>query len=522
MIIKVVLKTHRSTFLLGALLALTALLYSFSLSGPFVYDDIDQIYNNEKLHQITNLKDVVFCGLRETRLVMNLFFATAWSVAPRETWPFHATLLVLHLINGLLVFSLLRRLFSPGREWVPLIGTALFLLHSLQIQGVVYIMGGTSVFQAFFYLLALRFYDTEDRRNDRKIFALIPIALLCKESCALIPATLVAWDLTISRKSLRSVDWKRHARFFGALLLAVPFYLLVQNPLAVHGKVTGTDLFPYGSYLLTQAHFYLTYLKLIFDSSGQSLVHEYPRFSQSVAIQGAIGAAALIALFVSAARARHTHPVFSFFTAFFFISMLPTGTFIQAINPFAEYRLYQPNISVYVALAAGAAWVGSLLRHPAIRWLACLAPLAWLSFDNYLVQKIWTREAGIIVFSLANYPTSYQLNSMMGAFYEESGRFDLAEEWYVKAETYAEQSAAPIMVHPSILLLNMHVRNRKAEKQAAQLEKMLATSTFEKANPDYYRLLLEHLRANRNRERFESIRRQALQHFPGQAMPEWK
>jgi|GEM_PF-3648560 len=72
----------------------------------------------------------------------------------------HAAGLGFHLLNTLLFFYFLLKLLAPAGEpsgalWIPLAGAALFALHPVQVESVVWISSRSGQISAFFILLAL-------------------------------------------------------------------------------------------------------------------------------------------------------------------------------------------------------------------------------------------------------------------------------------------------------------------------------------------------------------------------------
>lgn len=84
---------------------------------------------------------------------------------------FHAANLLLHLLNTLLVYLILRRLLKDERS--ALVGALLFALHPVQVEPVAWVTGLKDLFSAFWGLLALHQYllhceiDNQGRRLDR-------------------------------------------------------------------------------------------------------------------------------------------------------------------------------------------------------------------------------------------------------------------------------------------------------------------------------------------------------------------
>jgi tetratricopeptide (TPR) repeat protein len=156
--------------ILGAgLIVLAALAaYCNTFSGPFIYDDIYGIADNQTIRQLWPLTRV-FSPPREGETVsgrplLNLSLAVNYAIGGLNVWGYHATNLLIHIANALLLFGILRRTFlSPtlrdrfGRAATPLaLACALiWTLHPLQTESVTYIIQRAESLAGFFYLLTL-------------------------------------------------------------------------------------------------------------------------------------------------------------------------------------------------------------------------------------------------------------------------------------------------------------------------------------------------------------------------------
>src|ERR1041384_7624631 len=186
---------NRRTWLILALLfAITLAAYSPCLNGPFIYDDHAQIVNDAGMHRFPDLHAVVFNGLRQVRVWQNLSFAVNWAISGPQTWSYKLGNLGLHFATAILLMLFLSRAI-PEAGGVVLLTTALFLLHPLQFQTVGYVMGRISSLQAFFVLLVLVSYQKGVR--PLWIAVLIFLSLLAKDSCALLPFFLIAYEMTL-------------------------------------------------------------------------------------------------------------------------------------------------------------------------------------------------------------------------------------------------------------------------------------------------------------------------------------
>jgi|GEM_PF-4555484 len=502
-------------------MACTILMYMFSISGPFVYDDIFQIVTNAKLHDITNLHDVFFCGIRQSRLILNLIYAFCWWLTPRQTEAFHAVNILLHLANAYLLWRFLGLIESTflkkGTLWVRLTVT-LFLLHPLQIQSVTYVMGTVTLAQCFFYLLCLCLH-AEARVSRWSISLLIALSAFAKETCILIPVVLFLYDLTFQGKSWRALFSSKYLAYGIGSLAILPNSLILG--LDSHQGVTGFNLYPFWEYLLTQMRSNWLYARLLIDSSMQSLIHEVPAFDGWTMILGTIGGVTYVSLTVLAWLYRKRYPLFAFGWLFWALTLLPTNTFFQMVNPFAEYRLYQANISVFIAIA--------LLLTTATRYLrprlftVVLSSLAlFMGFSLYQQQRVWSSEISLLVHSLGVYPQSVALTKMMGAAYDNYGKYDLAEEYYLKAEvmaTHDTRLSAKDFFPPAALLFIMYSKTNQVDKAIIRFEELRAMKVD--LPIEAYRYYLSALRLKKDRTRFERARLEAKTKFPYLVVENW-
>jgi hypothetical protein len=515
----------KNLLLLSLVLIGVAYVYSGTLNGPFIYDDIDQIANNHYIHDLSNLRGLFFECLRNTRPLLNLFYAVAWKIAPYKTWAFHLVLILIHVINTALVFFLLRKVFSKSLEkqsiliWVA---TVMFAFHPLQVQGISYITGATSAIQCLFYLSCLNLYDSEDTKNDWKIWILLAIAMCCKESCILIPAALVWWDLTIGGRTLKSLPYRRYFLLaLPILAVVIPLYFYISNPLATHGDSTGFSLYPYREYMIEQGYYYLFYIRLLFDSSSQSLIHPQFEFNNRVVILGILGLLLCSAFIFSAFLLRSKKPAFSFFVGFFFISLLLTNTFFEMINPFAEYRLYQANLALFVGVGFLLNQLLGLVEKPVLKGVVLASLFSWVVWSCVLMQTVWENEASIFVYSLAVYPEAFELHLLLGSYYETNYKWDLAEEQYLEAVPLVKKHHGPISYHPYRLLFRIYVFSKqwkKALNEIDLIEKELGNGLLPE---DGYVVYLRLLRKIDDRVNFDKIREKAVGSYPSSVFPKW-
>lgn len=155
-----------------------------------------------------------------------------------EPLPFHAVNVLLHAINGLLLFMILRRLFASLPVTIPGLLSCLFVAHPLQVEAVAWVTALKDVLSATFSLLLLFYYlqhplsDYRGRQNFQRIALLSVIFLLAcltKSTRIFLPLFLVPCGHLYWRKPVVRLLAELWPLFLVALLVMV-IALVVQPP----------------------------------------------------------------------------------------------------------------------------------------------------------------------------------------------------------------------------------------------------------------------------------------------------
>ncbi len=196
------LRATRTAGCLGLLLVILVFaLYYPARTHPFVnYDDDLYVTNNEQVKEGLTWDTVTWA--------MTTYEAGNWHPL---TWLSHAldvqlygmnpaghheTSLLLHALNTLLVFwVLLRATASPGRS---LMVAALFAVHPINVEPVVWVAERKTVLSMTFFLLALGAYGwyAAKPRIDRYLLValLFALGLMAKPQIITFPFVLLLWD----------------------------------------------------------------------------------------------------------------------------------------------------------------------------------------------------------------------------------------------------------------------------------------------------------------------------------------
>ena len=102
------LREKLNTWLLSCLALAVILVYTNTLSSPFIFDDEINIENNPHLHleqlSLKAFNSVLFESLLPTRPVANLSFALNHYVNGKNVVGYHVVNIVIHIICGLVLY----------------------------------------------------------------------------------------------------------------------------------------------------------------------------------------------------------------------------------------------------------------------------------------------------------------------------------------------------------------------------------------------------------------------------------
>ncbi|MFT3806892.1 tetratricopeptide repeat protein [Arenimonas sp.] len=402
---------------LAAILLLAWASYLPGLSGGFLFDDfvnLDALGKRGAIDDWPSFLRYLTSGTadptgRPLALLSFLIDARDW---PADPYPFLRTNLILHLLNGGLLYLLLRRLENQlsGRDdagrWVALLAAAFWLLHPLLVSTTLYIVQREAILPATFSLLGLIVYVDGRRRyaesaGTRGIAAMwlgigagTFCALLCKANGILLPLLAA----TLATTTLRRNDAELSAPARSALRRH-EFVLLVLPALAVAAYLSrflfrlDKDLahraWTIGERLLTEPRVLCEYLGLLFVPRSISTGLFNDEYLVSTGWwQPATTLPSLmlvLGLMAAAWHWRSRMPRFSAAILFFFAGHVLESTVVP-LELYFEHRNYLPAMLLFWPLAhVIVGW-----QRP-VAWRAALAIglLALLSFTTWQRASLW-------------------------------------------------------------------------------------------------------------------------------------
>jgi tetratricopeptide (TPR) repeat protein len=305
----------------------------------------------------------------------------------------HLTNLLLHAANSVLLFLVLRQL--TGRLWRSALAAALFALHPLRVESVVWIAERKDVLSTFFWMLTVGAFvrytqETNVPGSRRHLFyalALVffTLGLLAKPMLVTLPCVLLLLDFWPLRR-LQAAP-----RFFAGLITEkIPFFILalffsVMTVVAQDrgGAVKSFSQYSMGQRLANVPVSYVRYLSRIFWPENLAIFYPF----QSWHPGQVLGAVALLASISACAFWRwRTQPYLAVGWLWFLGTLMPVIGLLQSGDQgMADRFSYVPSIGILLMViwglydwAAGRpSYLKILAGGGALAVLACALLTSW-------------------------------------------------------------------------------------------------------------------------------------------------
>jgi hypothetical protein len=442
----------RRTAILLAVLCLTGLLvYAPGLSGEFTFDDIANITKNYHIHMeqlsAEALKTAVFSSPSGPlgRPVSMLSFALNYYFTGLDPFYYKLTNLIIHLLNGLGLFFLTRLILEVYRRhaeprltdthilFTSLAVSAAWVLHPLNLTGVLYVVQRMTSLSALFVIWGLVCYVAGRRRlNDGRpglalvltgLLVFTPLAVLSKENGALLPVFMLAIELIIFRFDTPR-SWQR--RFIYALFglsIVVPAAILaaytVDNPQWLMGSYLIREFTLYER-ILTESRVLWFYLKLILapTASQLGLFHDdYPISHSLLDPYSTLPAVVGLVLLLSVAYwSRRRAPLLALGVLWFFVGHSVEST-VLPLELVHEHRNYLPQYGILLAVVYYLLYPFAFTQILRGRQALTAAFIVLLGVGTVVRASDWGNPALLGVIEVAHHPDSPRANHNVGVIY---------------------------------------------------------------------------------------------------------
>lgn len=456
------------------LIGIVGIVYLPGLSGGFYFDDEWNILRNEALKldelSLDSLQHAAESGQAGPlgRPLAMLSFAVNYYLSGFNPFFYKLTNLIIHLLTGvgiyLLTLGMNKCLIIDARKQkqVAFFVTALWLLHPLNLNPVLYVVQRMTGLSALFCFWGLASYVYGRHAlligQGRGYFFIIaafgiflPLALLSKENAALFPLYCFLIELMFFQfKSSNTKDRKGLIFLYVAILwvpvISLILYVAVKPHLILNAYVIRD--FSLTERLLTEARVVVFYLQQIIVpfNNELGLFHDDIPISTSVfkPISTLYALIFIALLLISSISLVKKMPVYSFGILFFFSAHLMEST-VLGLELVHEHRNYVAMYSIEFMLVY---YLMSMADHAPYRKIAyglVLLVLFYFAFSTFLRASIWGNPTLHAFEELRNHENSprvnYQVGRLFSIFAHEQDDIKRKEEAIEKARYYFEKSA---------------------------------------------------------------------------------
>jgi len=408
-----------SLFLLLGL-GLTWVAYSPGLHGGFLFDD----FANLPALGATGPTDdwptflrYITSGTadptgRPLTLLTFLLDAQNW---PANPFPFKRTSLILHLLNGILLYALLARLShllghdERRSQTAALLGTALWLLHPLLVSTTLYIVQREAMLPATCTLIGLllwlhgRHLLTQGKTTAGVAWSLLGLGgftllgMLAKANGVLLPVfALLIEAVVLAPRHPMPHGGARHAHRLALLACgAVPSAAILGYLLwnGIHGVLTGGPVgfrpWSVGQRMLTEPRVLLDYLQLLWLPRPFSSGLFNDQYATSTSwLQPATTLPAMLAVLglITLGWWQHRrHPALALAILFYFAGQLLESTSIP-LELYFEHRNYLPALLMFWPLSL---WLADVRKLRMVKYALMLVLPLGLAWMTHARAELW-------------------------------------------------------------------------------------------------------------------------------------
>jgi tetratricopeptide (TPR) repeat protein len=475
--------------------------YSPAISGPFLFDDL---YLPFLAPDFANAPFWVW--IRGVRPVLMASFFLNHRLSGLEPYSYHLANWILHLLNSVLTWLIIRKLASGFEGWkrhaIPAFCGAVFLLHPLQTESVSYVASRSEALSIFFFYAAYTVFLYRRQAaigllDSVSVLTMFAAACLTKEHAVVLPALLLLTDYFYNPGfSLRGAvrNWKLYVPIALGGAFGVVWIL---------GKLREADSAGFGmkdllwhQYFFTQCRAIWVYLRMFVLPYGQNIDHDFP-ISRGILDHGAILALlGLVSLAAAAWIYRRRFPLASlgFFT--FLILLAPTSSFVPIRDVLVERRVYLPMIGLLMVaaeLVMRVQWPKTTTLAAMMGVLLVLAGLTWNR------NQVWTSAVALWTDSASKAPEKVRPRFQLAYAHYADGRCDKAA---------AEYEAVARLQKPDYhLLLDWGVALDCANRPDAALGKFEEAAALERTAHIYSLIGMIHGKQGRNEQALEALDR---------------
>jgi len=427
---------RHETLLLFMLAVIILLIYTETLTTPFIFDDISNIRDNPHIRiPFLSFKNLAWAGFQSplaNRPVANISFALNYYFHGYNLVGFHVVNILIHIASGFFLYFLVKttirtpalRARYAELSWIPFFTAFIWLVHPLQTQSVTYLVQRMNSMAAMFYVLSMLLYVKFRLSSGHYtkwsflggcILAGI-LALGTKEISATLPGFIILYEWYFFQGLSR--QWaKRHMLILagiGVLIIGISLaYLGSELWARILNDYNSRD-FTLTQRVLTQFRVIIFYISLLIwpQPSRLNLDHDFAlSYSLTNPMTTLLSLTIIIVLILLAILFAKRESLISFCILWFFGNLVIESSIIGLELVF-EHRNYLPSMLAILLL------VTLVFRYLKSTWLSVVALCVMgtlFTVWTFERNNVWSDEISLYRDCVAKAPGKARTYNNLGA-----------------------------------------------------------------------------------------------------------
>lgn len=466
-----------------------------TLHSPFHYDDAHAIVDNPHIKELSKFQEKVGIQNIFNRSVLLLSFAINQHIGELEVFGYHLVNILIHILSSIVWFFLVRDILriEPSanlslKNKLPLVCSIIHLLNPLNIQAVTYLSSRSSLLATFFYLLAFYVFAqivNPVKKDESKLktftlsfcfFIILFLGIATKEIVASFPLMAITYLWLVTPK----IDRKNLTLKISSIIFI--FFIFLAYRYFVQGSFFSLKSDP-TSVNMDRIYYLLSQIKVITGYYLLKLLAPFNlNFEPDIVLYKTWFHWDWFISFVFLSLAgmivyRQDSNLIRFGALWFFITLLPTSSFIPLKQLATEHRTYLPGLGFSLILG----WIFFNIQNrqvvPKILFIVFILLASALTINRSLDFR---SEISLWEDTAQKSPRKALVHNNLATAYMGGDQLD-------KAKTALEVALAiePLQIDSHVNLGHIAGRQKNWEKAIEKFDIGIALGT-QKADTFYY------------------------------------
>jgi tetratricopeptide (TPR) repeat protein len=381
--------------------------------------------------------------------LVNISYAIEYHYFGLKPFIYHLTNLIFHILNSILVYLVLLRLFK--NNFVAALVSILFAIHPLHTESVAWITERKDMLYSFFYLLSIFFYlfykQEKNKKYEYYIYLFFVLSCLSKASAVTLPIVLVLIDY-FNNKRISIKDIKEKIPLFIISILFGIINVLAQYKQPLAGSQMEIPQFDILGKILIIFYNYCFYIYKTIVPLNFSAFYPYPDpvlsglpviFWVAPFITGFL----IYAVYLS----RKLNNVIVFGSLFYSITILPVLQIVPVGRAITADRFaYLPIIGILLVISFLLYLLYYSIIKSAFQKKALIAVIALCVIGMAYITRgqsmIWASSMTLYTDMVTKFPENSIGYNNRGTIYLKENKYNEAEGDFLNAIKYNSKYAA--------------------------------------------------------------------------------